>query len=148
MTGLVTLVSHLGWEEISPSDLITLTHNSEDDAQQLHANAWLTNANPVNALQPAVSKASDRANSINPIPPPAKPKTALKARKFFLISTNTTPSQQQDNMDAIEDDDEPGIYSTMLDEVWDSTHFITTCFVKSNNKIALPSLGRARGDCH
>jgi hypothetical protein len=38
-------------------------------------------------------------------------------------------------MDAIEDNDEPGIYSTMLDGVGDDTHFITISFVKSNNKI-------------
>ncbi len=109
MTGLATLISHLRGKKISQSDLITLTHDAENDALQLHANARPTTANPVNALHPAVGKASDCVDSIDPIPPPAKPKTALKASKIFLISTKTTPPQKQDNMDAIEDHDEPGI---------------------------------------
>jgi hypothetical protein len=75
MTGLATLMLHLGGEEISQSDLVTFTHNTENDPLQLHANAWPTNTNPVNALHPAVSKASDCVNFIDPIPPPDKPKT-------------------------------------------------------------------------
>ncbi len=135
MAGMASLISHLGGKEISQSNLIALTYNTENATLQLHANAQPTNTNPVNALHPAVGKALDNVDFINPIPPPAKPKTTLKASNFFPIATNTLPPPKQDNIDAIEDNDEPRIYSTMLDGVGDGLHFITASFVKSNNKI-------------
>jgi hypothetical protein len=74
---------------------------------------------------------------LDPIPPPDKPKTALKVGKFFPDFSNSTPPWHNNDVDNGEHEDgyEPGIYSKILDGAGDGTHYVTDSFVKNNNKI-------------
>jgi hypothetical protein len=74
---------------------------------------------------------------MDPIPPPDKPKTALKVGKFFPVFSNSTPPWHDNDTDNGEDKDsyEPGIYSKILDGAGEGTHYITASFVKNNDKI-------------
>jgi hypothetical protein len=70
---------------------------------------------------------------MDPIPPPDKPKTALKVGKFFPVFSNSTPPWHNNDVDNGEDEDgyKPGIYSKIIDGTGDDTHYITASFVKT-----------------
>jgi hypothetical protein len=71
--------------------------------------------------------------------PPEKPKSSLKAGKFFPVRATTPPPCQAEvtdkDPDVDEDEDDPGIYSRTIDGVRDRTHLIIASFIKTNDKI-------------
>ncbi len=71
--------------------------------------------------------------------PPEKPKSSLKAGKFFPVSATTPPPRQakvtDKDPDVNEDEDDPRIYSRTIDGVGDRTYLIIASFIKTNDKI-------------
>jgi hypothetical protein len=69
--------------------------------------------------------------------PPDKPKSSLKAGKFFPVRSSTPPPchKESTKMNPDDDEDDPGIYSRTIDGVGDGTHLIITSFIKTNDKI-------------
>ncbi len=137
MTFIATLIQHLGGNEISIKSLTNRTHQAEEEALQQYSNAKQTKILPENLDR---SKDKEIVGSETPrdlIPPPDKPKTSLKVGKFFPLFSNSIPPQNNNGVDngEVEDNNEPGIYSKILDGAGDGTHYITTSFVKNNDKI-------------
>jgi hypothetical protein len=77
------------------------------------------------------------SDNVFPMLPPTKPKTSLKASKFFpVFAEQTSPRIADYNKEGDEDDvSEPGMYSKLDEGVGDGTHYITASFVKTNEKI-------------
>jgi hypothetical protein len=137
MTGIATLIQHLGGNKISIKSLTNQTHQAEEEALQQYSNAKQTKILPENL---DMSKDKEIVGLETPrdlIPPPDKPKTSLKVSKLFLLFSNSTPPWHNNGADngEVEDDNKPGIYSKILDGAGDGTHYITASFVKSNDKI-------------
>jgi hypothetical protein len=63
--------------------------------------------------------------------PPDKPKSSLKAGKFFPVRSSTPPPHQKESTETNPDDDEddPGIYSRTIDGVGDGMHLIIASFI-------------------
>jgi hypothetical protein len=134
MTGLASLILHLGGKAILIENLASLINQAEAEALQLHADSLMTDEGKSNDNQP---KIAEKASPDVIISPPEKPKPSLKAGKFFPVFSNTTPPRQQDEakMEGNKDSKEPGIYLKMIDGAGDGTHYITASFVKNNDKI-------------
>jgi hypothetical protein len=117
MTGITTLIQHLGGNKISIESLTNRTHQAEEEALRQYSNAKQTKIFPENLDR---SKDKEIVRSETPrdlIPPPDKPKTSLKVGKFFPLFSNSTPPWHNNGADnnEVEDDNEPGIYSKILD---------------------------------
>ncbi len=69
--------------------------------------------------------------------PPDKPKSSLKAGKFFPVCSSILPPCQKESTKTNLDDnkDDPGIYSCNINGVGDGTHLIIASFIKTNDKI-------------
>ncbi len=134
MTGLASLILHLGGKAILMENLASLTNEAEVKALQLHADSLMTNEGKSNNDQP---KIAEKASPDVIISLPEKPKPSLRAGKFFPVFSNTTPPWQQDEakMEGNEDSKEPGIYLKTIDGAGDGTHYITDSFVKNNDRI-------------
>ena len=127
----------MGGKEISIDSLTYRTHQAEEEALRQHSNAQQTETHPENLDESKVKKILELEAPMDPIPPPDKPKTALKVGKFFPVFSNSTPPWHDNDTDNGEDKDsyKPGIYSKILDGAGDGTHYITASFVKNNNEI-------------
>jgi hypothetical protein len=135
MTGLASLILHLGGKEILMDNLASLTDQAEAEALQLHAVTRMTDDVKSNDDHP---KGAENTTPEVLQSPPEKPKPSLKVGKFFPIFADTTPPRRINDASPIEDDEdsgEPGIYSKTQDGAGDGTHYITASFVKSNDKI-------------
>jgi hypothetical protein len=68
---------------------------------------------------------------------PGKPKSSLKAGKYFPVRSSTPPPLQKESTETNLDDneDDPSIYSRTTDGVGDGTHLIIASFIKTNDKI-------------
>ncbi len=137
MTIIAALIQHLGGKEISIDSLRYQTHQAEEEALRQHSNAQQTKTCPKNLDESKVKEILEPEAPMDPIPPPDKPKTALKVGKFFPVFSNSTPPWHDNDADNGEEEDgyEPGIYSKILDGAGDGTHYITASFVTNNNKI-------------
>ncbi len=105
ISGLATLIMHLGGEEISVQELKTLTHQAKDNALKLHA-AFIPPKIPFpppiittrNAPPPQVPQ--------YPILPPGQIKSSLKTRKFHPVIASTPLPCQIESTTAEPDDEE------------------------------------------
>jgi hypothetical protein len=137
MTGIATLIQHLGGNKISIKSLTNRTHQAEEEPLRQYSNAKQTKILPENLDR---SKDKEIIGSKTPrdlISPPDKPKTSLKVGEFFPLFSNSTPPWHDNGVDndEVDDDNEPGIYSKILDGTEDGAHYIIASFVKNNNKI-------------
>ncbi len=141
ISGLATLITHLGGEDISVQELEILTRQAKDDALELH-----TASMPPKVPSPCpviTTKCSATGNAPppqvpqDPILPPGKIKSSLKKGKFHPVIASTPPTCQTELTSADPDnkEDDPGIYSKPIGWVGDGTHLITTSFIKTNDKI-------------
>jgi hypothetical protein len=138
MTGITSLIQHLGGKDILIESLTSLTHQAEEEALRQHSDTLQTETRPEILDKPKGKEISKQKTPIDPIPPPDKPKTALKAGKlFFPVFANSTLPRHDKDADNGEDEDDnkPGIYSKILNGAGDGTHYITASFVKNNDKI-------------
>jgi hypothetical protein len=101
---------------------------------------------PTPPLQPEVTTNNNatKTNSPQQTPQvsmlsPEKPKSSLKAGKFFPVHATTPPPCQAEvtdkGPDVDEDEDDPGIYSCAINGVGDGMHLIIVSFIKTNDKI-------------
>ncbi len=90
MTGIASLIQHLGGKDISIESLTSLTHQAEEEALRQHSDALQTETYPEILDKPKGKEISKQEAPIDPIPPPDNPKTALKAGKFFPVFANST----------------------------------------------------------
>jgi hypothetical protein len=101
---------------------------------------------PTPLLQPEVTTNNNatKTNSPQQTPqvsmlPPEKPKSSLKAGKFFPVRATTPPPRQAEvtdkDPDVNEDEDDPRIYIPTINGVGDGTHLIIASFIKTNDKI-------------
>jgi hypothetical protein len=134
---------HLGGEEISNHEIEGFIRQAKVDALDWHAIALPL---PTPPLQPEVTPNNNatKTNSPQQTPqvsmlPPEKPKSSLKAGKFFPVCATTPPPRQAEvtdkDPDADEDEDDPRIYSRTIDGVGDRMHLIIASFIKTNDKI-------------
>jgi hypothetical protein len=136
ISGLATLITHLGGEKISAQELKILTHHAKDDALELH-----TTSMPPKMLSPpyvfTIRNAPPPQVPQYPILPPGQIKSSLKMGKFHPVIASTPPPCQIKSTSTESDDkeDDPSIYSKTIDEVGDGTHLITASFIKMNDRI-------------
>jgi hypothetical protein len=143
MTGLANLIMHLGGEEIPYARLSILAGRAEEEALLLYSSSLAPEGSPTKAAlknPSAVAKEKISPNTLDnvgPLLPPTKPKASLKPSKFFPVFADQTPPCQTEihNKDDGEEEDKPGMYSKLDKGVGDGTHYITTSFVKSIDKI-------------
>jgi hypothetical protein len=118
ISGMATLITHLGGEEISAQELKIHTHHAKDDALELHAASMppkMPSPTPVvitgNAPPPQVPQ--------YPILPPGQIKSSLKTGKFHRVIASTPPPCQIKSTSAEPDDteDDPSNYSKTIDGV-------------------------------
>ncbi len=88
MTGIASLIRHLGGKEISINSLTYRTHQAEEKALRQHSNGQQTKTHPENLDESKVKEILEPEAPMDPIPPPNKPKTALKVSKFFPVFSN------------------------------------------------------------
>jgi hypothetical protein len=141
ISGLATLIKHLGGEEISVQELAILTHQAKEDALELHAASMppkIPSPPPVVTTKcSATGNAPPPQVPQDPILPPGQIKSSLKTGKFHPVIASTPPPRQTDSTGTDPDnkEDDPIIYSKTNDGVGDGTHLITTPFIKTNDKI-------------
>jgi hypothetical protein len=118
---LAHLITHLGGKEMSNHEIDGFVQQAKVDALGLHAAAM-----PLTALP-----AQDA------MLPPDKPKSSLKAGKFFPVRSSTPPPRQKESteMNPDDDEDDPSFYSHTIDGVGEGTHLIIASFIKMNDKI-------------
>ena len=88
ISGLATLITHLGGEKISVQELEILTHQAKDDALELHA----TSMSPKMPSHPPVITTRQ-----DPILPPGQIKSSLKGKIPSSHCKHTTPPPNQIN---------------------------------------------------
>jgi hypothetical protein len=141
ISGLAHLITHLGGKEMSNHEIDSVTQQAKIDALGLHAAAM-----PLTAFPPHPDVTTNNLATKNGPPqkaprdsmfPPDKPKSSMKAGKFFPIHSSTPPPCQKESTKTNPDDneDDPGIYSCTINGVGDGTHLIIASFIKTNDKI-------------
>jgi hypothetical protein len=141
ISGLAHLITHLDGKEMSNHEIDSVTQQAEVDALGLH-----TTAMPLTALPPHPDITTNNLATKNGPPqkaprdsmfPSDKPKSSLKAGKFFPVCSSTPPPCQKESTktNPDEDEDDPGIYSRTIDGVGDGMHLIIASFIKMNDKI-------------
>jgi hypothetical protein len=142
ISGLATLIRHLGSKDISPQELDILTRQAKDDALELHAASMMPPKVPspppiVTTVCSATGNAPPPQIPQNPILPLGIIKSSLKTEKFHPVFASTPPPCQTEstNTDPDSKENDPGIYSKTIDGVGDGTHLITASFIKTNDKI-------------
>jgi hypothetical protein len=134
ISGLATLITHLGGEEISVQERKILTHQAKDNALELN-DASMPLKMPSLPSVVTTRNAPPPHVPQDPILPPIK--SSLKTGKFHPVIASTPPPCQTKSTSADPDDeeDDPGIYSKTINRVGDGTHLITASFMKTNDKI-------------
>jgi hypothetical protein len=136
MSGLATLITHLGGEEISVQEHKILTHQAKDNALELHT----TSMPPLMpSTSPIVTTRTASPSQVpqDPILLPDQIKPSLKMGKFHPVIASTPHPRQTKSTSADPDNKEgdPGINNKTIDGVGDGTHSITASFIKMNDKI-------------
>jgi hypothetical protein len=130
ISGLATLITHLGGEKISVQELKILTHQAKDNALELHTTSMplkMPSPSPIvttrNAPPPQVPQ--------YPILPLGQIKSSLKTGKFYPVIAITPPPHQIESIsvEPYDKEDDPGIYSKPIDGVGDGSHLITASFM-------------------
>ena len=91
MTGIATLIQHLGGNKISIKSLTNQTHQAEEEALRQYSNAKQTKILPEKLDRSKDKEIVGLKTPRDLIPPPDKPKTSLKVGKFFPLFSNSTP---------------------------------------------------------
>jgi hypothetical protein len=141
ISGLSHLIVHLGGKEMSNHEIDGFTQQAKVDALGLH-----TAAMPLTALPPILTSPPivlpPRRTPLKKLPRipfflSDKPKSSLKAGKFFPVCSSTLPPPQKESTKTNPDnnEDDPGIYSHAINRVGDRTHLIIASFIKMNDKI-------------
>jgi hypothetical protein len=141
ISGLACLITHLGGKEMSNHEINSVTQQAKVDALGLHAAAMPLTALPlhpdVTTNNLATKNGPPQKAPRDSMFPPDKPKSSLKAGKFFPDHSSTPPPRQKEstktNLD--NDEDDPGIYSRTIDGAGDRMHLLIASFIKMNDKI-------------
>ncbi len=140
ISGLATLITHLGGEEISVQELEILTSQAKDNALELHAAsmpAKVPSPPPVITTKcSATENAPPPQVPQDPILPLGSIESSLKTRNFHPVIASTPPPRQTESTGTDPDnkEDDPGIYSKTINGVGDGTHLITASFIKRKTR--------------
>ncbi len=121
ISGLATLITNLGGEEISVQEHEILTHQAKDDALELRAASMPPKMPSPSPVIPTKCLATGNAPPPqapqDPILPPGQIKTSLKTGKFHPLIASTPAPCQTNSTGADPDDkeDDPGIYSKIVE---------------------------------
>jgi hypothetical protein len=141
ISGLAHHITHLGGKEMSNHEINGFTQQAKVDALGLHVAAMPLTALPSH-LDITTNSLVTKKDPPQKVPrdtifPSDKPKSSLKAGKFFPICSSTPPPCQKEStgMNPDDNEDDPGIYSRAIDGVGNGTLLIIASYIKMNDKI-------------